>query len=105
MIVKCSHCGKILSRNKFASHKCELPLKKCEIIEVVYFRDDSYADKKVMTGWGIDGIVYTFEVVPRKPIPIMLPLSDGWKHLDESDGKVTEPISRFCEDSVTSSVD
>lgn len=29
-----------------------------------------------MSGWGIDGTVYTFEVMPRKPIPITIPLAD-----------------------------
>lgn len=65
-----------MSSAEFEQHECDLPLKTIERIKVVYFRDDSYKDKKLMTGWGIDGILYTFEVVPRKPIPITIPLAD-----------------------------
>lgn len=60
MIVKCSHCKKLLSSEDFDSHDCDLPLNGIKHIEVVYFRDDSYKSKKLMTGWGIDGISYTF---------------------------------------------
>jgi hypothetical protein len=72
-IVKCSHCKQILSANEFDKHACDLPLANTKRIPVIYFQDDSYKDKKLMTGWGIDGVLYTFEVVPRKPIPIVLP--------------------------------
>jgi hypothetical protein len=75
MIAKCSHCTKLLTAEDFETHECDLPLKGVKRIEVVYFRDDSYKDKKLMTGWGTDGIIYTFEVVPRKPIPITIPLN------------------------------
>ena len=40
MLVKCSHCGKMLSADDFDSHKCELLIKECRRIEVVYFNDD-----------------------------------------------------------------
>jgi hypothetical protein len=72
MIVKCSHCKKVLSSKDFEAHQCDLPLKGCKWIEVVYFHDTSYKDKKLMTGQGTDGVLYTFEVVPRKPIPFVL---------------------------------
>ena len=75
MIVKCSQCKQIMSEKAFTQHECDLPLKESKRIEVIYFRDDSYKDKKLMTGWGTDGVLYTFEVVPRKPIPLIMPLS------------------------------
>jgi hypothetical protein len=96
MIVKCSHCNELFSDENFDSHICDLPLNGVRRIEVVYFRDDSYKDKKLMTGWGIDGITYTFEVVPRKQISIIMPLADEKKHLNGTDGEVTEPTQRFC---------
>jgi hypothetical protein len=95
LIVKCSHCHQLLSEEDFETHVCDLPLKGCNRIEVVYFRDDSYKDKKIMTGWGVDGTLYTFEVVPRKAIPMIQPLSDGRKHLKDSDGKVPVPKLRL----------
>jgi hypothetical protein len=75
MIVKCSHCKQIISENDFNQHECDLPLTSSKRIEVIYFRDDSYKNKKLMTGLGIDGVLYTFEVVPRKPIPMIMPLN------------------------------
>jgi len=75
LIVKCSHCKQIFAEEDFAGHECDIPLKECRRIEVVYFRDDSYKNKELMTGLGTDGILYTFEVVPRKPIPIIESLS------------------------------
>jgi hypothetical protein len=94
-IVKCSHCRAILPQEEFDNHECNLELKSCKRIDVIYFADDSYKDKKLMTGWGVDGILYTFEVVPRKAIPMVLPLNrrkvtdPRWK--DETDGEVPEP--------------
>jgi hypothetical protein len=44
-----------------------------------------------MTGWGLDGILYAFEVVPRKAIPIVMRLSDGSYHDKEPDDKLPEP--------------
>ncbi len=77
-IVKCSHCRQMFSADDFANHECELPLQECKTIEVVYFRDDSYKNKKLITGWGVDGILYTFEVVPRKPIPYIISSDDSY---------------------------
>jgi len=71
LIVKCSHCGCIISSESFNNHECDLPLKNTKRIDVIHFRDDSFGNKKLMTGWGVDGTLYTFEVVPRKPIPIV----------------------------------
>jgi hypothetical protein len=82
--VKCSHCGQILSSKDFDSHKCDLKLKESRIIEVVYFRDDSFDDKKFMAGWGVDGVLYSFKVVPRKAISYFTSLPDKSKHLPES---------------------
>jgi hypothetical protein len=95
-IVKCSHCRSILSSDEFESHQCNLELKECKTIEVINFLDVSYKNKKLMSGWGIDGILYTFEVVPRKPIPIISPLFKQTKsnRFDEdykTDGEVTVP--------------
>ena len=94
-IVKCSHCKKILSSKDFESHTCDLPLKECRRIEVVYFQDVSYKNKKLINGWGVDGVLYTFEVVSRKPIPIILPIGDEISHEKKSkssDGDFTEPL-------------
>ena len=93
-IVKCSHCKKILSVDDFETHKCDLPLNECKTIEVIRFQDCSYEDKKLMNGWGTDGILYTFEVVQRKPIPLILPVGDDFSHGKKKpfgDGDFTEP--------------
>lgn len=92
MIVKCSHCKQILSSEDFETHECDLPLKECKRIEVVYFQDESYKDKKLMTGWAIDGVLYTFEVVPRKPIPFVVSSSDDSYHESQNRRKVTRTI-------------
>jgi len=79
-IVKCSHCGQVLSSEDFDIHECNIPINGSKRIEVVYFRDDSYKGKKLMTGRGIDGVLYTFEIVPRRPIPFILSPSDESYH-------------------------
>ncbi|MBS7632067.1 hypothetical protein KEJ15_00355 [Candidatus Bathyarchaeota archaeon] len=76
LIVKCSHCRKMLSVKDFDAHRCDMPINDVKRIPVVYFQDDSYDDKKLMTGWGLDGVLYTFEVTPRKPISIVICPSD-----------------------------
>jgi len=90
LIVKCSHCHQIFSTEKFESHKCDLPLKKVKQIPVVYYRDDSYDDKKIMTGWGIDGTLYSFVVEKRKPIPLIEPIRRIFTER-KSDKDFTEP--------------
>lgn len=80
-----------MASENFAEHKCDLELKECRTIPVVYFQDDSYRDKKLMTGMGIDGVLYTFEVVPREPIPYVMPLSDDFLQRKKSDKDFTEP--------------
>ena len=92
-IVKCSHCKKIITLENFESHTCDLSLKECKRIEVVYFQDGSYKNNKLMTGWGTDGILYTFEVVPRKPIPITIPLNRRIFTRKKTDEDFTEPCS------------
>lgn len=92
MIVKCSHCLQIFSDKDFDSHTCDRTLKECRFIEVSEILDGSYGNKKLMNGWGTDGILYTFEVVPRKPIPLMLPLSDGFSQRKSSVKDFTEPV-------------
>ena len=72
LIVECSHCKKKLSSEEFENHRCELQLVGQKTIPVVYFLDTSYSGKKHMTGWGTDGVLYTFEVVPRKAMPIVM---------------------------------
>ena len=64
----------MFSNEMFDSHDCDLPLNGVQKISVVYFRDDSYNNKKIMTGMGIDGVLYTFEITARKPIPIVTPI-------------------------------
>jgi len=98
MIVKCSHCGEILSSKNFGEHECNLRFRKCKNIEVVYFRNDSYGDKQLMTGLGTDDVLYTFEVVPRKPIPLIVPIGDDFSHGKKKrlgDGDFTEPGYRL----------
>jgi hypothetical protein len=90
-IVKCSHCRKILSVDKFKTHKCENYLIDVRTIPVINFSDTSCNGRKIMTGWGLDGILYAFEVVPRKAIPIVMRLSDGSYHDKEPDDKLPEP--------------
>lgn len=91
-IVKCSHCKKILSSNEFQAHECTSELKGVKTIPVIDFLDTSCKGKKIITGQGTDGILYTFEVVPRKPIPITLPLADEKKHLFRTDEDVPVPF-------------
>jgi hypothetical protein len=95
LIVKCSHCKQILSSEDFDVHECDLSLKECKRIEVVYFQDESYKDKKLMSGWGIDGTIYTFEVVPRKPIPMLVPLADEKKQQHKTDEEGTDPAKKM----------
>ena len=93
MIVKCSHCQQIFSAEKFDAHECDMPLNGCKRIEVVYFQDGSYKDKKIMNGWGTDGVLYTFEVVPRKAIPLIMAIGDEISHGKKKtfgDGDFTE---------------
>ena len=92
MIVRCSHCKEMFSSEDFEKHECNLKIKECKTIEVVYFLDGSYKDRKLMTGQGIDGILYTFEVVPRKPIPIMIPIADEKKQPYRADEEGTAPV-------------
>jgi hypothetical protein len=97
-IVKCSHCNTILSSESFESHECNLKLKSSKRIEVIYFQDESYKNKKLMAGWGTDGVLYTFEVALRKPISIIMPLQqtkgNRFYRDEETDGEVPEPENR-----------
>lgn len=60
----------------FDNHSCEMPLTNVKTIHVKSFIDTSCNGKKIVTGWGIDGTLYAFEVVPRESIPYILPLAD-----------------------------
>ena len=71
LIVKCSHCKGILSADSFETHECDLPLKDVKRILVVYFQDDSINGEKIITGKGVDGILYSFVVAPRKALPLI----------------------------------
>lgn len=96
MIVKCSHCKKMLPIKEFDTHKCKLPIMGIKTIPVVYFIDTSCNGNKLINGWGTDGILYTFEVVPRKPIPIAIPIADEKKHPFKTDEDVPVPkIAKF----------
>lgn len=72
-IVKCSHCKQIISAKSFDTHKCELHLTGQKVIQVIDYLDISNNEKKQITAQGIDGVLYIFEVVPRKATPIILP--------------------------------
>jgi hypothetical protein len=77
----------------FSSHKCDLALTANKEIPVVYFHDTSYNGKKSITAWGTNGILYTFEVVPRKPIPVTMPLKQTKVYMDtKTDEDFTEPL-------------
>jgi hypothetical protein len=91
-IVKCSHCKQILSSTNFDAHECDMPIKDSKRIEVVYFRDDSYKSEKLMTGLGTDGVLYTFEVVPREAMPYFSPLSDDSYHEPSNRRQVTRTL-------------
>jgi hypothetical protein len=95
-IVKCSHCKKILLSEDFETHRCKKSLIGVKNIPVIDFSDTSCNDRKIMTGWGVDGVLYTFEVVPRKPIPIIISASDGFLQRKKSDEDLTEPAWRCC---------
>jgi hypothetical protein len=79
----------MFSVEKFDSHKCDMPLNGVVKIPVVYFRDDSYNDKRIMTGWGVDGTLYSFVVEKRKPIPIIEPIRRNFTG-ENSDEDLTE---------------
>jgi hypothetical protein len=93
-IVKCSHCKQVFSSEEFDAHECDMRINDSRRIEVAYFRDDSYRDKRLMTGLGLDGVLYTFEMVPRKPIPFVLSPSDDSYHDASNRRKVTRTCRR-----------
>ena len=92
MIVKCSHCKAILSSEDFDTHDCDLPFEGVKTIEVAYFMDVSCKNTQMITGRGTDGILYTFEVVPRKPIPIVLCHQTTVNMNPKTDEKLPEPL-------------
>jgi hypothetical protein len=95
LLVKCSHCKEILSQDQFDSHKCRLQVKACREIPVVYYREDSNDNEKSVTAWGLDNILYTFEVVPRKPIPITLPLADEFSQHEKQPKNSQNPVGEL----------
>jgi hypothetical protein len=99
MIVKCSNCHRMLAKKEFELHKCDVQIKSCKIIEVNEIYDGSYEQKKLMNGMGIDGVLYTFEVVSRKAIPITVPLAnrtDEFLQRKRTDENFTEPLGEEC---------
>ena len=91
------YCESGLSTRDFDSHQCDLQLKGVKTVEVLYFRDDSYKGRKIVTGWGVDGISYVFEVVPRKAIPYFTELTSrrfltDTQKKNKTDGDFTEPL-------------
>jgi hypothetical protein len=70
----------ILSSRNFNKHKCEKSSIGVKTIPVIDFLQTSRNGKEVMTGWGVNGILYTFEVMPRKPIPFIKGSSDDSYH-------------------------
>jgi len=91
LIVKCSQCRKILPFEKFSEHECKLELVSTKTIPVINFLETSCKGMKIMTGWGTDGILYTFEVVPRKAIPIVMCHPTKVNMNPDSDDKLPEP--------------
>lgn len=94
VIVKCSHCKQILSSENFANHQCDLPLTDVKRIPVIYFQDDSASGKQIMTGKGIDGILYSFVVTPRTAIPYFQKPSDVSYHEPKNRRKLTRTGKR-----------
>lgn len=92
MIVKCSHCKAMFSEEDFEAHECDLPLTGCKTIEVTYILDVSTKNTKMISAQGIDGVLYAFEAVPRKTIPLMLPISDGISQRELPDEDDTVPM-------------
>ena len=60
-------------------------------IPVAFFRDDSFDDKKIMTGYGLDGVLYTFVVTPKTAIPYFRKLTDEISQRKSTDGDLTAP--------------
>lgn len=89
MIVKCSHCKEMFDEIAFDEHQCDIPLNGVKKIEVVYFHDGSYRNKKLLTALGIDGILYSFEVVSRKAIQMLYPSTVNMEK--KSHAKLPEP--------------
>ena len=85
----------MMSINDFELHKCDLSIVAVRNIPVVYFMDESCKGRKFMTGWGTDGVLYTFEVVPRKLIPVAM-TTDEFLQRKKSDKDFTEPLCRLC---------
>jgi hypothetical protein len=86
----------MFSEEDFEPHSCEIPFSGVKIIEVAYFRDDSQNGKERITGRGIDGVLYSFEVVPRKSIPLTIPLTDEKKRRFGTDEDIPEPARASC---------
>ncbi|MGD6852217.1 MAG: hypothetical protein ACQCN6_09190 [Candidatus Bathyarchaeia archaeon] len=87
----------MVADSDFPKHECDLQLNECKRIDVIYFQDVSYKNKKLMNGLGVDGVLYTFEVVPRKAIPLMEPINrrkftERIKK-DGTDEDFTKPVS------------
>lgn len=91
-IVKCSHCRQIIGQDEFNAHICDVQVIGQKEIQVIEFMDVSCNGKKLMMGQGIDGVLYTFEVVPRKAIPIMKPLSDDGYHEPQNGREVNGTV-------------
>ena len=87
----------MFSEKDFEAHTCDMPIKGNRLIEVADILDVSYDNKKIITVQGLNGALYTFEVVPRKPISIMIPLqqtkSNRFHGDEETDGEVPVPFS------------
>jgi hypothetical protein len=92
LIVKCSYCHQIFAEESFDSHVCNVPINNTKKINVAYFRDDTQNGKKRVTVRGIDGTLYVFEAVPRKAIPITIPLSRRKVTAFKTDEDETEPV-------------
>lgn len=88
-IVKCSHCQQILPIEDFNTHNCKWLLRTVKRIPVAFFRDDSFDDETIMTGYGLDGVLYTFVVTPRTAIPYFRKLADEKKQQPRTDEEGT----------------
>jgi len=74
-----------------------MQLKGVKTIEALYFRDDSYKGRKIVTCWGVDGVSYVFEVVPRKVISYFTEVTSrrfltDTQNKNKTDGDFREPM-------------
>lgn len=83
---RCPYCKEYLLAKQVSSHKCNTSLNDVKEIPVVFFYEaESGKGASLIVAMGFDGVLYRL-------VKCKNPLSDDWKHSDESNGEVTEPV-------------